>query len=584
MSDSIDVNKHSVTRFLQTAAISNFFIPDYQRPYSWEKDQVEALFEDLISFTKENIDNSNISIEQQKNYFLGSIVVFNNQDGQQEIIDGQQRTTTLFLILRAIYAKLESMNPSDERSNFMTQIEGAIWKQHPFTGKADKKFSLIRYSSFQDSYIQTFENILQHGTISEASINNRYAQNYRLIIDKLEDFCAAEPELFYKFIRNLLHFTIVLLIKAKSQDTALTIFTTLNDRGLSLTDADIFKSHIYKNLESDKDKKEFIEAWNKITERAEKTVTDKNLDKTTKLFTYYMSYLRAQENDTVGFTPGTRSFFMKENRLLAPKLKVSELIENINHILDLLEVINLRNEIEGLAWTTNHEILSILDILNTYPEFWKAPVIIYYITNHRKPNFEESFKKFLRKLFVNLFKGQAASPTISSVKKWILNLNIAIVKEKTLEFEFTNVEKEKLQLYFKTMSKNKAIDRMILKILAYNTAGQKTLLPHDWEIEHILPKKYQNQCFENDQRLEELIDTIGNKIPLEKKLNIVASNGWTAKKREHYRDSAIAITKDLGKNEALLDWKIDNIETRNKQVIEELFTIFDRWDNEITTL
>ena len=73
--------------------------------------------------------------------------------------------------------------------------------------------------------------------------------------------------MIYQFIYSLLNQAILLPITADTQDTALTIFSTLNDRGLPLSDADIFKAKIYNHLEG-KDKEIFIERWKELDEQA----------------------------------------------------------------------------------------------------------------------------------------------------------------------------------------------------------------------------------------------------------------------------------------------------------------------------
>ena len=94
-------NKQSVKVLLMSGIQHAFLIPEYQRPYAWTFDQVDTLFSDIWDFTE-----STGGPEREATYFLGSIVSFINEKGEQEIIDGQQRITSLFLLLRAIYEKL----------------------------------------------------------------------------------------------------------------------------------------------------------------------------------------------------------------------------------------------------------------------------------------------------------------------------------------------------------------------------------------------------------------------------------------------------------------------------------------------
>lgn len=104
----ISVNKQSVSELLNSGRAKPFVIPEYQRPYAWTQEQIETLFEDIWEFA-----TTKGGTKRKGSYFLGSIVSFENEAGEQEIIDGQQRITSLFLLLRAIYTKLEKSSATD---------------------------------------------------------------------------------------------------------------------------------------------------------------------------------------------------------------------------------------------------------------------------------------------------------------------------------------------------------------------------------------------------------------------------------------------------------------------------------------
>lgn len=560
MATTIEVNKSSIKELLMTGIKEKFLIPEYQRPYAWTDDQVITLFDDLKEYTNNQNESS---------YFLGCIVSFTNENKEQEIIDGQQRITTLLLLLRAIHKKLQKMSDSKEKENFIRQIEPAIWKIDELTSVADYTTVLIESKVMEVKYNQILENILKTGETQLGS-KDRYSANYNLLVKLLDEYAINETLNFYKFINNVLNKTIVLPIKADTQETALTIFSTLNDRGLPLSDADIFKAKIYNKID-EKDKMGFVDKWKNIALRAE------NVDESVqKLFYYYMFYLRAIDKDKNTTTPGLRKYFAENS---FSRLYKDNLMKNLEDILEFWEVVNCREQ-KDAKWTSDLEILSILDILSSYPnEFWKYPVIIYYLENKDTENFEEIFLGFLRKLFVNLFRVYVVSPTINSVKASILTLNSSILHDDKLSFEFKKVTEDELKNSLKHLHRNAV--RMLLKLLAYNTDGQNELLPYSWEIEHILPVKWQTTYFNsNKDEVNELIETIGNKIPFEKKLNIVASNGYFAKKQEQYKKSNIQIAKAMS-DKGIKDWKLEEIRERNIRIIDEVIDTFNAWDSGI---
>jgi uncharacterized protein with ParB-like and HNH nuclease domain len=569
MSTTIEINKRSVKEFLSSGKVEKFIIPEYQRPYAWTDEEVQTLFEDIVEYTQEQLDSP---------YFLGTIVSYTNTDKEQEIIDGQQRITTLCLLLRAIYTKIESMTNTKERNNFISQIEPSLWETDELSGEADKSKILLESRVFESDYNSILTKILETG-VAEKSAKDNYSTNYLLCQKLINEYSEGEGLTLYHFINNVLNNSIVLPIKADNQDTALTIFSTLNDRGLPLSDADIFKAKIYNNIKDSEDRKAFIEKWQEVSTSAEYAG-----ESIQKLFYYYMFYLRARAGDRKTTTPGLRKFYSSNSFY---RLYDQHLMDDLSTILNFWSVVNNHEEIEEESWSRNFEILKTLDMLISYPnEFWKYPVVNYYLQHKDSPDFEDNFLIFLKKLFVNLCSRYIVTPTVNAVKQNILNLNADIINNKKPTFEFKSIDKNEIKEALTTPHRN--VVRMLLKLLAYDNQNQKELLPDKWEIEHILPKKWQESYFPNvsSEEVNDTIEHLGNKIPFEKRLNIVASNGYFAKKKDSYKKSRIAIVQDFSKSHHK-DWKIKQIIERNVRVSDIIMDIFDQWisdsvENELT--
>ena len=566
MPTTIEVNKQSVEMLLGSGKSKPFVIPEYQRPYAWTEEQVETLFEDLWEFT-----TISGGVERESSYFLGSVVSYENENGEQEIIDGQQRITSLFLLLRAIYTKLVATPESErtaEANNFIGKIEPTIWRTDKLTGTVDFKNILLTSRVVNNEGNEILRAILESGKTDENAKDN-YSRNYRYFQKLFDRHSTENPLMIYQFIYAVLNQAILLPITADTQDTALTIFSTLNDRGLPLSDADIFKAKIYNQLEVEA-KKVFIERWKDLDEQA----TDAN-ESIQQLFYYNMFYYRALDQDTNTTTPGVRKYYAANK---FERLYKKELLDTLFIILNLWKVINKGEEIEGEAWSKNNKIKQTLDILTSYPnEFWKYPVVIYYVCYRNEENFEIRFARFLNKLLMELMTKYLMMPTINAVKPDILKLNSAIVASNIPIFEFKTVDVTQLEPYIHNPNRNAV--RMLLKTLAYE--HQDELLPSKWEIEHIFPQKWQTNYFpkESDSIIKEKIEHIGNKLPFEKKLNIVAGNGYFSKKKEEYRVSKITITNTMGTSE-VMEWNLDSIIKRDLRISDEMAKIFTRWNNE----
>lgn len=261
MPATIDVNKQTVSTLLATGIDKPFVIPEYQRPYAWNYDEVDTLFNDIWDFTVERGGS-----RRNATYFLGCIVSFENENGEQEIIDGQQRITSLFLLLRAIYTKLVNGVETKESKNFKQLIEKCIWRADRLTGEVNFDDILVSSRVISNAGNELLRKILRNGTADKAATDN-YSRNYLRFAELFDKASIESPLMIYDFIYALLNQAILMPISADTQDTALTIFSTLNDRGMPLSDADIFKAQIYSHKPA-AEKMAFIEAWKDLDDQA----------------------------------------------------------------------------------------------------------------------------------------------------------------------------------------------------------------------------------------------------------------------------------------------------------------------------
>ena len=569
---NINVNKQTILQLLTSGQDIPFVIPEYQRPYSWSDDEIITLFEDLWEFSIERMQP-----DGAKNYFLGCVVSY-EENGERQIIDGQQRITSLFLLLRAVFSMLENDdNQTDEVKNFISKIKPALWKENEMTGKEDRSNILLRSEVVTDSGNEILRKILETG-VADAKAKDNYSKNYNKFLELYREKAVTSGMQLYHFILALLNYSILLPITADDQETALTIFNTLNNRGLPLSDADIFKSYIYKKLD-DSGKKTFIKKWKKLD--ADATKVGESIQ---SLFYYHMFYLRAKDKDDKSTTPGVRKYYQDKKH---DRLSI-DVIDDLAESLHLWEVVNGRESIDGETWSQNMEIRKVLDCLSSYTnEFWKYPVSIFYMEHKTKPDFEEIFLKFLRKLYVMLITRYLEIPTINAVKVDILKLNVNIINNSHPDFRAGFEDKkpesddaikaEKLRTDNLIIAPHRNMVRMLLKLLAYQDPSQTDLLPNYWEIEHIFPQTWDSKYYDLDEKeADEMLEHLGNKLPLEKKLNISASNNYFDKKKSRYVESKIAICRNLG-NGSLDEWNLDNIAKNDLKVCAQIKNIFSQW-------
>ena len=306
----LNVDQNSIKELFQDKK-SDFLIPDYQRPYAWGELECQTLWDDIFNFAIP--DNDATKFDNTSEYFLGPIVTFKNENNQMEVIDGQQRLTTLMLLLRAFYAKFGQMQDKQSKST-KENIEKCIWKTDEF-GEPDMDCLKIDSEVATDNDKEEFLSILKSGTVSKGN-KSRYAKNYMFFEKSIDEFLQNYPTYFAYLPTRVMNNCILLPIEAESQDTALRIFSTLNDRGKPLSDADIFKAQFYKYYSNKGEKDTFIKKWKELEELTEKIFNPLYGTPMDDLFTRYMYYLRAKKGIKTSTTEALRKFYEKDSYVL----------------------------------------------------------------------------------------------------------------------------------------------------------------------------------------------------------------------------------------------------------------------------
>jgi hypothetical protein len=211
-----------------------YSIDYYQREYKWQKEQVADLLEDLTAkfFESHEEGNERSAVADYSHYFLGSIII-SDKDGQKFIIDGQQRLTTLTLLL--IYLEHE-IEDAEQKG----QIADLIFSQK--YGKRSFNLDIPERTACMEALYKGEEFHEANGLDAVTNILARYADIEDMFGDELKG--AALPY----YIDWLMENVHLVEITAYSDGDAYTIFETMNDRGLSLTPADMLKGYLLANI------------------------------------------------------------------------------------------------------------------------------------------------------------------------------------------------------------------------------------------------------------------------------------------------------------------------------------------------
>lgn len=570
----LNVDQKSIYALLSDRK-ADYIIPDYQRPYAWDEDSCQTLWDDIFSFAIP--DNDATKFDTNDEYFLGSIVTFENDKKQKEVIDGQQRLTTFMLLLRAFYDRFTKMQDQGSK-DFSERIASCIWKTDEM-GKPDKDHLKIYSVVATDKDKEEFLSILRTGIVTNDQ-TSRYANNFRFFLKKVDEFINSFPTFAKNLPARILNNCILMPIEAESQDTALRIFSTLNDRGLPLSDSDIFKAQFYQyyKQKSEDDRDEFIKDWKKLEETCEKIfhpITGTPMD---DLFTRYMYFIRAKrDNNKSSTTESLRRFYERDKYSV---LKQDDTFENLKDLAQFWEDITDQNR-ERFS----EEVLKKLFILNYAPNsMWNYFISVYYLANRTEDGKldDEDFKMFLDRTIAFIWGYAIIHPGVNALRTPIFAemLNIVNLNEVTFsDFKFDKEQTRSAILIYDFKNGRPITKSMLALRMMLNKEQSYPKLFQQFDIEHIYPRKRQ----ENEKGLSNnrQIDLLGNKSLLEKRINIRASDYRFEDKIKYYQGFDNSRGQRIGGTENLELKNISNVYKKfgEKEIVERTDLFIDEFVN-----
>lgn len=504
---------------------TDFLIPDYQRPYAWGETECQTLWDDIFGFAFPDNDCSKFNTYNE--YFLGPIVTFKNDEGKIEVIDGQQRLTTLMLLLRAFYCRFDHMQDENSRST-KADIEKCIWKTNEF-GMPDKEALKIDSEVATDNDKEEFLEILRTGVTNKHQ-KSSYATNYNFFQKQIENFLNNFPGYFAYLPTRILNNCILLPIEAESQDTALRIFSTLNDRGKPLSDADIFKAQFYKYYANLGKKDEFIQRWKELNELCEKIFHPISGTPMDELFTRYMYYVRATMGIKQSTTEALRKFYERDSYAL---LKNEETFENLIVLAQFwYDVSNQDNS------RFSPRVLRRLFVLNYAPNgMWTYFVSVYFMHNRDEDGIldDNAFYTFLSKITAFIWTYAVTNPGVNALRTPVYAEMVNIVNNQPVTFADFRFNPVTVESMFANFSFNNArpITKSMIAWWAFHDDEQQLLsLETVYEIEHIYARNRQDK--ERTLSDPRNLEALGNKALLEKRINIGAADYRFDDKKKYY--------------------------------------------------
>ena len=545
-----------------------FVIPEFQRPYSWEEEHCSQLWDDISHFCQTD--------ESKEQYFLGSIVVYPEHQTKRiwHVVDGQQRITTLMILIKVLF----------EHVSTMKILEKFLYRENPNTGKRGNELRLqtrVQAGSDRDDTNDLQVVISQQGEYK--NLTSHFKKNYDNLKEEVGEWWKTQTaEGRENFITTFLDNVVLLPIECDSIDDALELFQIINDRGMQLSDSDIFKSKIYGSIKSEEEKNSFVERWGKL----------KSQD---SLFRLFMHISRAKQGN-ISKETNLRKYVL-DNHLnnkesLAKEWKsIMRCLELCHWVLEETET--LCDEEEDVAREKIY-----MKILNSYTNvYWQYPVFVFlhkYITGNNSEEFhlprdkQSEYIILLKDTIRYFFIKGVVYNNVNRVRDTTFKVYVAINKgdNYTELYRKNTVEsnRDDIAAFNQRLDKceygryrtglllinsiPRTEEEKIGDVVAYAKALEKPI-----HIEHILPRKWNDyDCWTQESHAQN-IDKLGNLIPLERKINIAASNEFFQRKQEKYADSDIRDVLILSKKEPS-QWYPEDVEKRHEQVNKRLMKIF----------
>ena len=394
--NSINVNKYPISQMLDSESKVVYEIPKYQREYIWGIKQWEALFDDLT--------------ENEDGYFLGSVICINTatdslNSPRFEVVDGQQRLTTISLFLAALYTTLETYHnqlDEDQKSDMLQLKRKLVLK------KTEAKIRIV--PQIQNNNLEDYLGLLADKKIIPAHPMPKFAGNRRILKayayfkKRIHQTINESEKPFLEMFKLLdkVNAAILVMIEVSNHADAYTLFESLNNRGTPLTAIDLIKNLLLSRLDV-KESTNLDYYFDRWTDVLDNLGDDYSVQE--RFFRQNYNAFRKELNkpfakDDKQFPLGiiaTRSTMLDIYEKLVtnnPKAFLQEVIENSKIYASII-----LNQTSGLSQALMESYLDLQRIQGA-PSYL---LLMYLVKNQKKIDITEADIIKVNKLLVNFF-------------------------------------------------------------------------------------------------------------------------------------------------------------------------------------
>ena len=564
-----EINGHEYQLLKIFSSDFEYHIPAYQRPYAWTTEETNTLFDDLYGFFT--------SEKEDENYFLGSIVLIKeNTDRKADVIDGQQRLTTLTILFSVL---ADNLKDPKKKASCMKRLQE---EGDELAGIASLPRVFLREwdQAFFNKYIQNV-NLTDLFKIDPTTLDTEakchIQENCKALSAKFKETFQGDEEELVKFSSFLLNRCYLVVVSTPSQASAFRVFSVMNSRGLNLLPTDIIKSETIGKL-SVSLQQSYTDKWEELENLVGRDGFNEVFTHTRTIFTME----KARKNLLEEF----RSFVVS---VTTPKSLIDDYLEPYT-----IAYMKLKN----CAYTSTknaEEINNYLYWLNKCNNYdWMPPAILFMTMHSDDSDYLLWFIKKLERLASYLqVTAQDVNHRMERYK-----FVLAEMKEKswsTLDdpiqnIELTEWEKEEFlkalngEIYTMPATRRNYIIQRLDSFVSDGGATYNTKL---FTIEHVLP---QNPAIGSEwletwpdaKDRQYWLNRIANLVPLTRQRNSAAQNYDFKQKKEKYfttksGTSSYQLTTQVLNTDI---WSPEVVKNRQKDMLD-VFAM--KWDLEKNT-
>lgn len=543
-----------------------YCIPRFQRDYSWAEEEWEDLWADI---------QSTLPADGEPAHYMGYLVLQTADNRVYEVIDGQQRLTTISLIVLAAMRLLSKPaaegRVAEENRRRLDQLRATyIGYLDPVTLTTRNKLSLNRNndSYYRDYLVALADHLPQRGfPASTHAMRKGFEWFERRLREQIKG--AADPGMalaqFVETISDKLFFTV---ITVADQLNAYKVFETLNARGVRLSATDLLKNYLFSVLargqEALREMDELERRWEVIVDRLGSES--------------FPDFLRMHWNSRHNFARQTELFKVVRNRIQARDAVFALLREMDEDIDTYLALTQPEGAQWPPAWKQSAQELRMFSVRQPYPmlmaakrsladadfgSLLRATVIIAFRYNVIGAQHTGEQERVYHTAAMQLYSGQAYN-----FAQVLTTLRQVYPSDEAFKADFAE------KVIKTTQSRNAKIVRYILCKLEKQAGGiDFDADSSSYTIEHVLPQSPEAgwDAF-NDRDLETFVYRLANMAMLESGKNKELSNKPYAEKRPVLQQSSLYLTKKLAEENT--DWQPERLAARQKQLAHLASTVW----------